>query len=330
MKRAPLRIAIVTPARRGSLQGNRVTALRWARILRDLGARVTVTTEYSGQRADLLIAMHARRGAAAVSRFAAAHPGRPIVVALTGTDLYRDLPRSRKAARALEQAARIVVLQPPARDRLAPHLRAKTRVIYQSVKRTVRRKRRAARSFDVCFLGHLRAVKDPFRAALAARLLPPESRIRIVAAGRALEAGMARRARAEERRNPRYRWLGELSHARVLALLARSRLLVLSSRLEGGANALSEALAVGVPALASDVEGSSGILGPDYPGLFPVAHTRRLTALLSRAESDSAFYRELERRCHRLAPLVAPARELRSWKKLLAELERPRNRGFSQ
>jgi putative glycosyltransferase (TIGR04348 family) len=303
--------------------------MRWARILRDLGARVTVSTEDSGEPADLLIAMHARRCGGAVARFAAAYPNRPIVVALTGTDLYRDLPRSRKARRALELASRIVVLQPSARDRLAPHLRAKTRVVYQSVGRVGRRRRRSTRSFDVCFLGHLRAVKDPFRAALAARLLAPESRIRIVAAGRVLEAGMERRARAEERRNPRYRWLGELSHGRALALLERSRLLVLSSRLEGGANVLSEALALGVPVLASDVEGSSGILGADYPGLFPVGHTRGLTALLSRAESDPAFYRELERRCRRLAPLVAPARERQSWKKLLAEMGYPRKHGSS-
>jgi len=317
--RAPLRIAIVTPAPPRSRQGNRVTALRWARILRRLGHRARLSSDYDGREADLLVALHARRSAPAVERFAARHPGRPVVVALTGTDLYRDLGRSRRARIALERAARIVVLQPRALTELPERLHSRTRVIFQSV-RAGRRGRAARGRFDVCVLGHLRAVKDPFRAALAARLLPPESRVRVVQAGGALEPGMERRARAEEARNRRYRYRGEIERPRALALLARSRLLVLSSRLEGGANVLSEAIALGVPVLASAIPGSIGILGEDYPGLFPCGDTRRLSALLGRAESDPGFYRELARRCRRLRALVDPARELRSWKNLLAEL----------
>ena len=36
---------------------------------------------------------------------------------------------------------------------------------------------------------------------------------------------------------------------------------------------------------------------------------------------DREFYAELKATCQRLAPLVAPARELRSWKALIAELQ---------
>ena len=50
-------------------------------------------------------------------------------MALTGTDLYRDIRRSRRAQLALDAAGRIVALQPLAADELEPHLRGKLRVI---------------------------------------------------------------------------------------------------------------------------------------------------------------------------------------------------------
>ena len=80
-----MRIEIVTPARPGSRQGNRVTASRWAQLLRELGHDVHITSEYSGENRDCLIALHARKSAAAVRRFRQRHPNRPIVVCLTGT-----------------------------------------------------------------------------------------------------------------------------------------------------------------------------------------------------------------------------------------------------
>ncbi|NIP73887.1 MAG: TIGR04348 family glycosyltransferase, partial [Gammaproteobacteria bacterium] len=57
-------------------------------------------------------------------------------------------------------------------------------------------------------------------------------------AGGALEPAMAQEARQEMAENPRYRWLGELPRWRARRVLARSRLMVLSSRVEGGANVI--------------------------------------------------------------------------------------------
>ena len=85
------------PAPPGSLYGNRVTALRWAGILRSLGHRVIITGDYQDERCDLLIALHARKSAGAASRFRARHAVSPLVVALTGTDVYHDLARYRVA-----------------------------------------------------------------------------------------------------------------------------------------------------------------------------------------------------------------------------------------
>jgi hypothetical protein len=170
-----MRIRMICPAPPGSLYGNRVTALRWARFLRRLGHRTAIARQYQGQLCDLLIALHASKSAEAALRFRGEHPGRPLIVALTGTDLYRDLPRDPVARRALEAADALVALQPLARRELAPGLRRKVRVIYQSAPRTPGPIRPGGRYFDVCVVGHLREVKDPFRAALASRLLLEQS-----------------------------------------------------------------------------------------------------------------------------------------------------------
>ena len=104
--------------------------MRWARILRQLGHRVTITQQYEGGNC-LLVALHASRSAEAVLRYAAEHPGRPVIVALTGTDLYRDLPRDPQAQEVVEVASRLVALQPLALRELDRRLRRKMRVIYQ-------------------------------------------------------------------------------------------------------------------------------------------------------------------------------------------------------
>ena len=85
-----MKIMLVTPAPRGSRKGNRVTAQRWARLLRELGHRVILREEYLGEPCEVLIALHARRGFAAVERFHRLFPERPVIVALTGTDLYDE------------------------------------------------------------------------------------------------------------------------------------------------------------------------------------------------------------------------------------------------
>lgn len=315
-----MRIHLVTPAPAGSRAGNRVTAERWARILRDLGHRVSIARGYTGELCDVLIALHARKSFDAIRRFRRLRPGTPLIVALAGTDLYRDLGRSRSALRALEWATRIVVLQPEAIKGLPAGLRSRASVILQSALPASRRMRPGRSEFRVCVLGHLRALKDPFRVAMACRLLPASSRIRVIHLGRALSARMAERARAEMARNPRYRWLGEVPHERALRILDGSRLLVLPSRVEGGANVASEALVAGVPILASRIPGSVGILGADYPGTFPLADTPALARLLTRCESESGFLLRLRLWCARLAPRFRPSRERAAWAALLREI----------
>jgi putative glycosyltransferase (TIGR04348 family) len=320
-----MNVLIVTPAPPESTHGNRITAERWARILRQLGHQVSISQRSDQHSADLLIALHARRSHSSIVRFRRAHPDSPIVLALTGTDVYRDIHENPRARESLALADRTVVLQPYALRELTTTQRKKAVVIYQSVELppSLKKPRRApANHFDVCVVGHLRPVKDPFRAALAARMLPMSSRIRVIHVGGAMSKQMERRARAEMQRNRRYLWRGGLSRKRTLALLARSKICVISSRMEGGANALSEAIVARVPVLASRMEGNVGILGANYPGLFRVANTHELMKLMRRAESDRRFLRNLQQRVSKLAALFKPERERAAWSHLLAELQK--------
>ena len=312
-----MRICLLTPAPPGSYHGNRVTAVRWADILRGLGHEVQVAPDYHGQPADLLVALHARRSAESVRRFRMQHANDPVVLALTGTDLYPQLTSEDQPV--LELADRLIVLQRLGVEQLPAHLRGRARVVYQSVP-PLPLVAPPTDYFEVLVLAHLRPVKDPLLAAAAARLLPGDSRVRIRHAGLAIDRELGERAAHESHDNPRYHWLGELPRSKALQLLASSRLLLLTSQHEGGANAVSEALAAGVPILGTRIPGTIGILGADYPGYFPVGDPARLAQLLRRAETHKKWYEELRRQCAALRTLVAPERERESWRRLLAEL----------
>jgi putative glycosyltransferase (TIGR04348 family) len=265
-----------------------------------------------------LVALHARKSAKSVLAYRAAYPQRRIILVLTGTDVYRDIRRSRTAQRAMEASDVLVTLQSQAVAEVPARLRHKVRDVIQSspLQQSKRHGRRDG-TLRVCVLGHLRSEKDPMRAAYALRKIDPTLRVEVVHAGGILASAYERATRAEMQRNPRYRYLGELPRRSALALLARSDLLVQSSRMEGGANTICEALACGTPILASRIPGNTGILGRDYPGLYELADAAALARLIERAATSRAFYQRLQNACDALQPLVDPKRELRAWRELL-------------
>ena len=169
-----MQIRLVTPAAARSRKGNRITALAWARVLRALGHRVGVAERYEGEACDLLVALHARRSHPSIVAYRQRHPRGALVVVLTGTDLYADLPADPAAQESLRLADRLVVLQPEGLAALPARARAKARVIVQAVPAVPHLPPRR-RTFDVAVVGHLRAVKDPLLTASAARLLPGAS-----------------------------------------------------------------------------------------------------------------------------------------------------------
>jgi putative glycosyltransferase (TIGR04348 family) len=301
-------IIIISPALAKANNGNWQTASRWARFLRKQ-YRVTVAAAWDGLSADTLIALHARRSADSIAAFAAAYPARPAILVLTGTDLYRDIAIDAAAQRSLQRATHLVVLQSAGLQELHPDLRSKTSVIYQSAPALKPASGKiAARTFDVIMVGHLRDEKDPVAFMRAAGLMTAPN-VRLTHIGGAIDPALAAQAEATQRDHACYRWLGNVPHAVTRQLLKRSHLMVIASRMEGGANVIIEAITSGVPVLASDISGNRGMLGDGYAGYFPVGDSRTLATMIERAAADPSFFACLQWQCGARAPLFSPERE---------------------
>src|SRR3954447_3833639 len=162
------RLFIVTPAGAGLRNGNRHTALRWAALLRESGPRVRADVAWTGKTCDALIALHARRSHESIINYG---NERPLIVTLTGTDLYRDLPDSAQARESLELAHRVIVLQDAALAELDRAVRKKARVVYQSAEPHLAHRPPKA-PFRIAVVAHLRGEKDPLRTAAALARLP--------------------------------------------------------------------------------------------------------------------------------------------------------------
>ena len=307
------RLLIISPALAKANNGNWQTAARWSRFLRGnyhvscIGSNAPYA---SLPPPDGVIALHARRSAAALNHFAENAPTVPRILVLTGTDLYRDIRTDTQAQRSLQIATQLVVLQPAALAELDVHLRKKTSVIFQSATLLAPHQRPTAlrRMFKVIMVGHLRAEKDPLtflRACISLRDAP----ILFTHIGSVLEADMADQVAATKAATPHYRWLDNQPHAATRQQLKRSDVMVISSLMEGGANVIIEAITSGVPVLASDIAGNRGMLGDDYLGYFPVGDTSALTALIQRTRDDHDFLASLQRQCSARQVLFTPERE---------------------
>lgn len=315
-----MRILILTPAPPRSRAGNRATAIRWAGLMRKLGHTVNIITQYTGQNTDVFIALHAWRSAAAIQHFKAVHPNTPIIVAITGTDVYRFIHSHPKATlKSINTADYLVGLHDLISNTLPDEQQHKVHIIKQSA-RTIAPRNPYKRYFHVAVMGHLRAEKDPLRPALAVRNLAENSTIQIHHYGKAHSPKWAKMAHQEMAINPRYRWHGEIAHHKIRQVYQRAHCLVLPSRMEGGANVISEAIVAGLPIIASDIEGSVGLLGSDYLGYYPVENEQALKKLLLKMESDKNFYRTIQQSCLDKQKLFTPEQEQNAWHKLLLKI----------
>jgi len=284
-----VKIALITPAPAQVHKGNRTTADRWARLLSELVHHLNIRKHWNAQECDLLIALHATRSLPAIQSFRQDRLHAPPLVTLTGTDLYGGLENSAEAICSLELASRIVVLQDLGVEAVPESARRKVRVIYQSAEQASPPPRREESCFQVCVLARLRKVKDPMRAAYALRELPASSRIQVTHAGAILAPEFAAQVETEQRTNPRYQWLGPLSHEYALELLAGSQMLVLTSHHEGGANVVSEAIAVGTPVISSLIPGSVVSWERTIQDTFPSATALRFGSSCSGRNPTTGF-----------------------------------------
>lgn len=318
-------LCIVTPALADANNGNWQTARRWVRLL-SAHYRVRLVRQWpdaADPGTDVLLALHARRSAASIAAWAEACPGRPLVVALTGTDLYRDIAVDADAQRSLALASRLIVLQEQAPADVPARWRGKCRVVFQSSTRRATLSKTAAH-LKVLAVGHLRDEKWPQTLFEAARCLHPDEGIRIDHIGQALDPALAEQARATAIACPHYRWLGGLPHALVRQRIQRAHLLVHPSRMEGGAHVIMEAVRSGTPVLASRVPGNVGMLGEGYAGYFPPGDVAALVAWLrtcraGQGESCSVLA-DLQAQCTHRAALFEPAAERAALRAVIEEL----------
>ncbi len=285
---------IASPALAAANNGNWHTAYRWSRMLAD-DYRVSLLPQWRGVEdgdADALIALHARRSAPSIDAWARQWPTRPLIVVLTGTDLYRDIRSDADAQRSLVQATQLVVLQGHGPHELPAEHRDKCVVIFQSAPRLAPAAR-PSRHLQVVMAGHLRVEKDPLAYLRAVRRLQARDDLRFEHIGRALEPTLADAAQATARECGHYRWLGELSHGQTRQRIKHAHVLVNASVMEGGAQVVIEAVQSDTAVLVSRIGGHIGLLGEAYPGFFDTGDDAMLATLIERCRDEPAFLQAL-------------------------------------
>ena len=256
-----------------------------------------------------MIALHARRSADSIHAWARSYPDKPLIVVLTGTDLYRDIQHDAAAQKSLALASHLVVLQEAGLQALPEPWRSKARVIFQSAP-ALRPAPKPGQHFRAVMVGHLRDEKDPLTFMQAA-VQVQDQHIYFDQIGDALKPEFAERAEETHQQNPHYRWLGGLPRAATRQRIKRAHVLVNCSVMEGGAHVVLEAVQSATPVLASRISGNVGMLGADYAGYFPVGDAGALAALVRRCAAEPEFLALLQSQCSRRAPLFAPDAERR-------------------
>lgn len=311
-------LAIVTPYLADANNGNWRTARRWQSLLEGEFRSIVHNAWPTDTKhhADLLIALHARRNAEAVRQFRKQYPEKPIVVVLTGTDLYRDLGESVEAKHAISVADALIVLQEDAIRHVPAPFRRKTHVIYQSAK-PLQAATKAKGRLDCVVVGHLRGEKSPETIFRLVEAIPPSLPIRLLHIGAGLDPLLAAEAQALAGTHSNYRWAGALPHGLARTAIKRAHVLIHPSIMEGGANVIVEAITSGTPVIASHISGNIGMLGREYPGYFPVGDEMALLALLRRCVAETGFLSRLNTACAARAKLFLPESERASLSRVL-------------
>lgn len=288
-------VIIVTPALPNANNGNGQTSLRYQKHL-EANYDIKLCTEWSGisphePEPSAMLALHARKSASSIQAWAdfkhSTHNVPGLAVVLSGTDLYCDLPDDPLARRSLQQASHLVVLQELGVNTVPSNYRDKVQVIHQCVDIELpARKEVKGSRFKVIMVGHLREVKDPMTYMRAARLMASEADIDWLHIGRCEDTEFLKAIRETEALNSNYRWCDAMDHQEVLSSIADSDLLVHCSIAEGSPHVVIEAMCIGTPVLASEVEGNQGTLGLNYQGFFPVRDHEVLAARVSRLAKE--------------------------------------------
>jgi putative glycosyltransferase (TIGR04348 family) len=235
-----------------------------------------------------------------------------LVLVLTGTDLYQDIHHDADAQRSLQLATHLIVLQEQGLQELPQALRHKAHVVYQS-STPMPPVNKTQAHLRAVMVGHLRDEKSPQVLWQTAQALHADDGIFIDHIGRSLDPALATQAQQTASQFPHYRWLNELSYVPTRRSIQRAHVLVHTSRIEGGAHVIMEAVLSGTPVLASRASGNVGMLGADYPGYFEPGNSQELAAMLRECRQTQnqtdGLLAKLTQACQTRAKLFQPERE---------------------
>jgi putative glycosyltransferase (TIGR04348 family) len=294
-------ICIISPALAAANNGNWQTAKRWHHMLSGNYA-AEIMLQWDGRPFDVMLALHARRSAESIAEWSVKYPDKLIVLALTGTDLYRDIAVDPLAQQSLKLAHRLIVLQDMGPKNLPAEHQSKCQVIFQSTTRRQTAKK-TTQKLRALMVGHLRSEKSPETYFEVAKILAVREEIVLDHIGAPLDAELGQKASQLSLELSNYRYLGEQTHAQTRARIVRAHLLVHPSRMEGGAHVVMEAVMSGTPVLASRIDGNVGMLGVNYDGYFPVGDAQALASMLQKCKNEPGFLDHLNKQCALRAPL---------------------------
>lgn len=322
-------VVLVGPLVSAGTNGNLQTAYRWLKFISTtMSGHLASPDEFSVnghlfRHTDLMIALHAKKSAAAIDQWP---KNKPLIVVLTGTDLYRDIHDSSQAQHSIEKADRLIVLQGLGDRQLPTHLREKSRVVYQScsARQTLSK---TARHLRAVMVGHLRDEKDPLTYMAAAGQLKSDA-VYLDHIGEALDPALGQQAQLTAQKHKAYRWLGGLDHEKTRRRIQQAHVLVHASKMEGGAHVIMEAARCGTPVLASQIDGNVGMLGEHYPGYFPLGDSKRLAEMLDQLRHEQqtgqkGLYTELCTHIAQRATLFTPENERQSLLAVIQEVLPP-------
>jgi putative glycosyltransferase (TIGR04348 family) len=315
-------ILIVTPYLADANNGNWRTARRWQQLLEPhyrVNIVDTINTTNATYKPDVIIALHARRSYTAIVAAKKHFPNVPLIVVLTGTDLYRDIADSTDAQHSLVLADALIVLQEDAIQYVPTAIRKKTHIVFQSATPLASAVKSKIK-LNCVVVGHLRQEKSPETIFAAATLLAANSQIHITHIGDSLDDSLAKQAAHLTATLKNYRWIGALPHGLTRAAIKRAHLLIHPSIMEGGANVIVEAITAGTPVIASKMSGNIGMLGADYAGYFPVGDAAALAALLQRINIEPNLFTRLNTACIARSALFTPDEERRRLDKIICHL----------
>ncbi len=303
------RVALITPFAFPSVRGNAITVERIARGLRGRGIDLrvwdlsvvpsaTVEKEVGKLHPTLIHAFHAFRVGPLALRLAR-RAEVPLLVTITGTDVNHDLfdpERAPIVRRVLEGASAVTVFHQSMAHRITqalPDLAARLAVVPQSAffeeeagGDGLLAPTGSATRPRLLFPAGIRPVKNPrFPLRPLDGMAPRHPGLTLSYVGPILDAAEGEALLAALRTRPWARYLGARPHHAMRALIADADVILNCSISEGGmANSVLEALALGRPVLASDIEGNRSLVQDGVTGFLfgsPEEFARKLDALLA-------------------------------------------------